>query len=350
MPQCGGLLPYRDVLSFRSEAREALAVKRREFITLLGSAAAWPLAAHAQLSSVRPLIGVLSPITAADAKPLIAAFRSALRELGYVEGRNMTIAIRYGEGLAERMAPSARELVALNPDVIVAGAYLSAIRDEIRTIPIVALTPEDPIEAGLAQSLAKPGGNVTGTWTLGNEAMVEKGLDLFKLAVPGLARIGVLFNPDDPFDRLQISRLPAAARSVGVTIEVIKVRDLGNPDAVVAEIERADVQGLLVGQAPSYMSALAQITGMAARLKLPALYSWRQFADAGGLIVYGPSLIDMYRQSARLVDRIIKGAKPADLPFELPTRYELIVNLKTAKAMGLAISEPFLLLADEVIE
>src|SRR5262245_40916418 len=328
-------------------------MRRREFLTILGGASithGWPIAGHAQLSSVRPLIGVLSPIAAPDAKPLITAFRSALRELGYVEGRDMTIIVRYAEGSPERMAPLARELLARTPDVIVAGAYLAAARNATRTIPIVALTPEDPIQAGLAQSLARPGGNVTGTWTLGNEAMVEKGLDLFKLAVPALARIGALFNPDDPTDRLQISRLPAAARAVGVTISIIYVRDLGNPDAVAAEIKRADVQGLLVGQAPFYLTGRAEITAMAARLELPALYSWRQFADAGGLMVYGPSLIDMYRQSARLVDRILKGAKPADLPFELPTRYELIVNLKTAKAMGLAISEPFLLLADEVIE
>jgi putative ABC transport system substrate-binding protein len=135
-----------------------------------------------------------------------------------------------------------------------------------------------------------------------------------------------------------------------VTIEVIQVRDLSNLDAIAAEIKRAEVQGLVVGQAPFYLPARAEIAAMAAQLRLPALYSWRQFVDAGGLMVYGPSLIDLYRQSARLVDRILKGAKPADLPFELPTRYELIVNLKTAKAMSLAISEPFLLLADEVIE
>jgi putative ABC transport system substrate-binding protein len=328
-------------------------VNRRALITLIGGAAAthaWSIAGRAQLSSVRPLIGMLSPITAADAKPFIAAFRSALRELGYVEGRNMTIAIRYSEGSPERMGPLTRELVALNPDVIVAGAYWAAARNAIREIPIVALTAEAPVEAGLAQSLARPGGNVTGAWTLGNEAMVEKGLDLFKLAVPALARIGALFNPDDPIDRLQISRLPAAARAVGLTIEVIQIRDLSNFDTMATAIKRADVQGLLVGQAPFYLSARAEITAMAATLKLPAVYSWRQFADAGGLMVYGPSMIDMYRQSARLVDRILKGTKPADLPFELPTRYELIVNLKTAKAMGLAISEPFLLLADEVIE
>jgi putative ABC transport system substrate-binding protein len=328
-------------------------MKRREFITLLGGAAAipaWSIAGRAQLSSVRPLIGMLSPITATGAKSLVAALRTTLRDLGYVEGRNMTLVIRYGEGAPERMAPLARELVALNPDVIVVGAYLATAGNATRTIPIVAITPEDPVEAGLAQSLARPGGNVTGTWTLGNEAMVQKALDLFKLAVPGLARVGALFNPDDPFDRLHISRLPAAARAVGVTFEVIQVRNFGNLDAMAAEIERANVQGLLVGQSPFYMSARAEVTAMAARLKLPAIYSWRELAEAGGLMVYGPSLSDIYRQSARLVDRIIKGNKPGDLPFELPTRYELIVNLKTAKAMGLPIAEPFLLLADEVIE
>ena len=326
-------------------------MKRRTFIALLGgAAAAWPLAARAQQAPLRPLIGILSPITAADAKPFIAAFRSALRDLGYVEGRNMTTAIRYAEGAPERMGPLARELVALNPDVIVAGAYLAAARNATRTIPTVALTPEDPVEAGLAQSLARPGGNVTGTWTLGNEAMIEKALDFFKLAVPGLARVGTLFNPDDPTDRLQISRLPAAARAVGVTVELIKVRNLSNLDAIAAEIKHAGVQGLLVGQAPFYLSARAEITAMATRLKLPAAYGFRQFAEAGGLMSYGPSLIDMYRQSARLVSRILKGESPSNLPFELPTRYELIVNLKTAKAMGFAISDSFLLLADEVIE
>src|SRR5262245_10127479 len=159
-----------------------LDLRRRDFIALLGGAAAthaWSIAGRAQLSSVRPLIGMLSPLTAVDAKSLVAAFRSTLRDLGYVEGRNMTIVIRYGEGVPERMAPLARELVALNPDVIVAGAYLATAGNATRTIPIVALTPEDPIQAGLAQSLARPGGNVTGTWTLGNEAMVETGLDLF---------------------------------------------------------------------------------------------------------------------------------------------------------------------------
>jgi putative tryptophan/tyrosine transport system substrate-binding protein len=325
-------------------------MKRREFISLLGGAAlTWPLSARAQSPPARPLIGVLSPISAAGARPLIAAFRSALRDLGYLEGRDVSIAVRYGEGAPERMVLLARELVELNPDVIVAGAFV-AVHKATQTIPIVALTPEDPIVAGIAQSLARPGGNVTGTWFLGDEALAVKGLDFLKLAVPGLARVGAMFNPDDPVDRVQIPRLSAATRAAGLDIELIQVRDLSNLDAVADKIMRANVQGLFVGMSPFYMVARTGITAMVARLKLPAVYGWREFSDAGGLLSYGPNLPEMYRQSARLVARILKGSKPADLPFELPTRYELIVSLKTAKAMGLAISDSFLLLADEVIE
>jgi ABC-type uncharacterized transport system substrate-binding protein len=327
---------------------------RREFITLLGGAAAWPLAARAQQStmSLRPLIGVLSPLSAAAATRNIAALRSALRDLGYVEGRNVTLALRYGDGSPERMPSLAQELVALNPDVLIVGASsgVLAVHNATRTIPIVALIPEDPVAAGLAQSIAKPGGNVTGSWNLGDDLLVGKKLDFFKLAVPGVARVGVMFNPDDRTDAVQVPPLPAAARVVGVTIEIIEARDLGNLDAVAERIMRANVQGLFVGFAPFWLSARIQITAMVHRLNLPAMYGWREFADAGGLMSYGPNLPEIYRQSARLADKIVKGAKPGDLPFEVPTRYELIVNLKTAKAMGLAIPEAFLLLADEVIE
>jgi ABC-type uncharacterized transport system substrate-binding protein len=250
------------------------------------------------------------------------------------------------------MAPLARELVALNPDVIVAGAQSgnSAARNATRTIPIVALTPEDPVAAGIAQNIARPGGNVTGTWMLGDDALAGKGLDFLKLAVPSIARVGAMFNPDDPTDGVQTRRLPALAQAAGIAVELIQARDLSNVDVVAAQIMRANVQGLFVGMGPFYLSARATITAIAARLKLPAVYAWREFAEAGGLMAYGPNLAEMYRQSARLVDRILKGAKPADLPFELPTRYELIVNLKAAKAIGITISDSFLLLADEVIE
>jgi putative tryptophan/tyrosine transport system substrate-binding protein len=325
-------------------------IGRREFLaTLGGAAAAWPIAARAQQPSpVGPLIGLLSPLSAMAASRNVAAFRSALRDLGYVEGRNLTLALRYGDGNAERMPSLARELVALNPDVILTGAIsgASAAYNATRRIPIVTITQDDPVTAGLAQSLARPGGNVTGTWNFGG----AKGLDFFKLALPHLRHVGAMFNPDDPEDALQIQELLTVAREVGVTIEVLENRDLRNLDTAASHLRASNVQGLFFGIAPFWLSARTDIVTMVAGLKLPAVYGWREFADAGGLMSYGANLPDLYRQSARLVDAILKGTKPGDLPFERPTRYELVVNLKTAKAMGLNISDPFLLLADEVIE
>jgi ABC-type uncharacterized transport system substrate-binding protein len=331
-------------------------MRRREFMALIGGAAAgsvaWPPAARAQQSPVRPLIGVLSPLSAAAATRNIAAFRSGLRDLGYLEGRTVTLAIRYGEGAAERMAPLAAELVALKPDVLFAGAKSGAVaaHGATRTIPIVIISPENPVAFGLASSIARPGGNVTGMWMLGDDALVGKRLEFLQLAVPGISRVGMLYNPDDPTDALQIARLPAVARALGLAVGLFEVRDVKMLDAVASQVVRAGVQALFVSQGPAFTSRPAELTTMAARLRLPTMYGFREFADAGGLMSYGPNLPDMYRQSARLVGKILKGESPAELPIELPTRYELIVNLKVAKAIGLAISDSFLLLADEVIE
>jgi putative ABC transport system substrate-binding protein len=326
--------------------------RRRQVITLLGGAAAWPIAARAQQAPLRPLIGVLSPVSAAAARPLVTAFRSALRDLGYLEGRNMSLALQYGDGAPERMPSLARELVTLQANVIVAGAQSGALAayNATRMIPIVAIVPDDPVVAGLANSIARPGRNVTGTWAFGDDLLVSKRLDFLKLATPGLARVAVMMNPDDPTDAVQIPRLPAAARGLGLALHTIEVRNSGQLDSIAAEIGNANVQGLFVGPSPSLLVARTKITAMVAQLKLPAIYSWRQFAEADGLMSYGPNLPDMWRQSARLVDRILKGADPGDLSFELPTRYELIVNLKTAKSMGLKLPDAFVLLADEVIE
>jgi putative tryptophan/tyrosine transport system substrate-binding protein len=221
-------------------------MRRREFITVLGgAAAAWPLAAQAQPSPMRPLIGLLSPLSAAAASRNVVALRSALREAGATSGA--------------------------------LAAYTVT-----RTIPIVMVLPEDPVAAGYAQSTARPGGNVTGTWNLVDDALMGKGLDFFKLAVPSLARVGALFNPDDLTDGVQIPRLPAAARAIGVTIEFIEVRNLSNLDAVTTQVMGANVQGVFVGIAPFWLSARTDITAMMARLKLPAMFSWREFTDAGG--------------------------------------------------------------------
>jgi ABC-type uncharacterized transport system substrate-binding protein len=324
---------------------------RRQFITLVGGATAWPLAARAQQQPVRPLIGVLSPLSAASASRNIAGFRSGLRDLGYLEGRNATLEIRYGDGAPERMGPLAQELVAIKPDVLIAGAKSGAlaVHAATRTIPIVVITPEDPVALGFAQSITRPGSNITGTW-FDYAALVGKRLEFLKLAVPGLARVGFIVNPDDPTDAVTIPRLPAATRALGVTVEQFEVRDVTKFDAVDAAIGRAGVEALLVGDGPTLNFARAEITAMVARLRLPAMYGLREFADAGGLMSYGYNLPDAYRQTARLVGKILKGDRPGDLPFELPARYELIVNLKAAKAIGLTIPDSFVLLADEVIE
>jgi putative ABC transport system substrate-binding protein len=324
---------------------------RREFITLLGGAAAaiGPLRANAQQPSIRPLIGLLSPLSAPAASRNVTAFRSALRDLGYLEGRNVTLAIRYADGAPQLLPQLADELVALNPDVIVSGAQSGALAvyNATQKIPIVVVMPEDPVESGLANSIARPGRNVTGMWGLGGDG---KRLDFFKLAVPGLARIGLIMNPDDATDRAQIPRFIEAAPALSLSLQIIEAKDPSKLDALGTHIEQANVQGLLFGQSPLFLAARAQVATIAARLNLPALYAWREFVDVGGLMSFGPNLPDMYRQLARLVGRILKGERPAELPFELPTRFELILNLKTAKAMGLAISDSFVLLADEVIE
>jgi putative ABC transport system substrate-binding protein len=327
-------------------------LRRREFIKLIGGAAAWQLTAGAQQQPVHPLIGVLSPLSAALAARNIAGFRSGLRDLGYLEGRNVTLALRYGDGAPERMAPLALELVTLKPDVLmIGGARSGALAAEAatRAIPIVIITTEDPVASGIAHSIARPGGNITGTW-FDYDALVSKRLEFLKLAVPALGRVGIIVYPDDAIDALTIPRLSAATHALGITLEQFEVRDLTKLEAVAAAIGRANVGALFVGDGPTLNYAREAIAAMAARLRLPAMYGFREFAEAGGLMSYGYNLPDAYRQMARLVVKILKGDRPADLPFERPARYELIVNLKAAKAIGLTIPDSFVLLADEVIE
>ena len=293
---------------------------------------------------------MLVPLSAAAAAGNIAAFRSALRDMGYVEGRNTTLEIRYGDGALERLATLLDELLAFKPNVLFAGGKAGALaaRSATQTIPIVIVTPEDPVVSGLANTIAKPGGNVTGTWLLGDDALGGKRLELLRLAIPSLSRVGIIANPDDPSDALTITRVPIAARALGVAVDVLEVRDASKFDVMSAQAMRAGVQALFVSPGPTFFSP--DITATAARLRLPAIYGFRHFTESGGLMSYGPNLPDVYRQSARLVGKILKGERPGDLPIELPTRYELIVNLKVAKSIGLMLSDSFLLLADEVIE
>jgi putative tryptophan/tyrosine transport system substrate-binding protein len=327
-------------------------VNRREFMTLLAGAAAWPLAARAQQPAGVPLVGLLSPLSASAAARNIAAFRQGMRDLGYLEGRNVAFALSFADGQLARLPVLANELVSLNPAVIVVGspAAVREVHKATRTIPIVMNSSQDPMALGVAASMARPGGNVTGSWSEGDEALIAKRLELLKLAAPGISRVGVIVNPDDAGDAKPLDALPAAARALGLVVRVLEVRTPAEIEPAFATAAREGLHGLHVSQVPLFNTRPAEVTALAARTRLPAIYGFRAFAVAGGLISFAASLPDIYRRFAGQVDRILKGASPGDLPIERPTRFELVVNLKTAKAMGLTIPEPFLLLADEVIE
>jgi putative tryptophan/tyrosine transport system substrate-binding protein len=327
--------------------------RRRDFVVLLSSAAAaWPLAAHAQQPTDQPLVGFLNPQSAAAAEHIVGAFRRGMRDLGYVEGANVAFAFRFADGQVARLPALVNELVALKPAVIAAGSPAAVLETHkaTRTIPIVIATSQDPMALGIAASMARPGGNVTGFW-FGDETLIGKRLELLKHAVPGISRVGVMVNPDDAAtDAGSLKALPAVARALGLAVRVLDVRVVAELEPAFAAAGREGLQGLHVSQGPLFNANRAQVTAMAARTGLPSVYGFREFATAGGLISYSASLPDIWRRNARVVDKILKGANPGDLPIERPTKFDLVVNLKTAKSMGLTIPEQFLLLADEVIE
>jgi putative tryptophan/tyrosine transport system substrate-binding protein len=329
-------------------------MRRREFITRLGVAATiWPIAARAQQSTGRrPLIGLLSPISRATAARNVDGLRKGLRDLGYVEGRNIAVEYRYSDGVPSNFPALAAQLVALNPDVILVGSSsgILATYRATQTIPLVMVVVEDPVTLGVVKSIARPGTNVTGTWMAGDEALGGKRLGMLKDIVAGVSRVAAMVNPDDASDAPLLRLLPAAAHALGLTLRFIEVREVSEFDGAFAGAARDGTQALLVGSSPFFLAHRSEVAATAARRRLPAIYGWREFVEAGGLVSYGPSLPDTYRRSAGLVGRILEGVIPADLPVEIPTRFELVINLKTAKALGLTISDQFLLPADEVIE
>jgi putative ABC transport system substrate-binding protein len=328
-------------------------MRRREFIKLLACAAAgWPFAAGgAQEPASRALIGMLVPISQAAAARNISEFRVRLHELGHVEGRTFGLEIRYGDGMPERLPALAEELVALKPKLIVTGSHSGAVavRRATRTIPIVIMTADDPVATGLVDSISRPGGNVTGTWTAADDAVVGKRLELLKEVVPDLARVGILLNPDDPADAINYKRVPLAADALRLSFQTFEVRG-ADFAACFAQAVRARMQGLFISEGPTFNSRPKEVAALAANAALPAVYGFRAFVAAGGLMSYGVNLPGVYRRSAELTDKILKGTSPADLPIELPVRWELAVNLKTAKALGLDLPLTLLARADEVIE
>ena len=328
-------------------------MKRREFITLLGGAAAWPLAAHAQQGERVRRIGVLNPAAADDAvfQARIGAFQQELALLGWSIGRNVRIDIRWATTNAAEIRRQAAELVALAPDVILAAgdSTLPSLLQASRTVPIVFAVATDPVGAGYVNSLARPGGNATGFMVF-EFGMGGKFLELLKETAPGVTRVAVLRDTTLASGAAQFGVIQAAAQSLRMDVTPVNMPNAGEIEQSVETFARSPNGGLIVTASAATLRHRDLIITLAARHKLPAVYWERFFVAAGGLISFGPDLIDNYRHAAGYVDRILKGAKPADLPVQAPTKYELVINLKTAKALGLTVPPAVLARADAVIE
>jgi ABC-type uncharacterized transport system substrate-binding protein len=329
-------------------------VKRREFIAGLGSAVvAWPHAARSQQPERMRRIGIL--IAQAERDPegqvRISAFLRGLQQLGWVVGRNLTIEYRWGGGDVDRIRKDAKDLAALAPDVILAagGQVMAPLQDATRTVPIVFTQTADPVGAGFVASLARPGGNVTG-FTNFEYGVSGKWLELLKQVAPRVVRAAVLRDPTNPAGTGQWGAMQSVASSLGVEMSPVDVRDAPEIERAVAEFARGSNSGLIATSSSFAIRHREVIIALAARHRLPAVYPFRFYATDGGLISYGPDPVDPHRRAATYVDRILKGEKPGDLPVQAPTKYELVINLKTAKVLGLDVPPTLLARADEVIE
>jgi putative ABC transport system substrate-binding protein len=331
-----------------------LDIRRRQFITLLGgAAAAWPVAARAQQSERMRRIGVLVNLPADDPQAQVrnAALLQGLQELGWTVGRNLRIDYRWGAGNADNVRKFAAELVALAPDVILAPgtSTLEPLLQATRAVPIVFVHTADPVGAGFVQSLARPGGNATGFINM-EYAISGKWLELLKQIAPRVTRAAVLRDPTLTSSTAQFAAIQAVAPSLGVEVSPVNARNAGDMEHGLAAVARSVNGGLIVTATGAAVRHRDLIIARASQHKLPAVYPDRYFVTVGGLISYGPDLTEQYRQAAGYIDRILKGEKPADLPVQSPTRYQIVLNLKTAKAMGLELPATVLARADEVIE
>jgi putative tryptophan/tyrosine transport system substrate-binding protein len=330
-------------------------MRRREFITLLGGAAAtwWPLTAEAQQPEQVRRIGVLMNRVAdnPEGQAAVAAFRQALQQLGWSDGRNVRIDTRWGVNDVDRDRRDAAELVALAPDVILASGTpsVAALQHVTRSLPIVFVGVTDPVGAGLVDTLARPGGNVTGFMLL-EYSSSGKWLELLKQISPLVKQVGVLRDTANPAGIAQFGVIQSAAQSLGLEVSPVSVRDAGEIERAFAAFARSANAGLIVTGSASSSAHRDLIIALAAKHKLPAVYGSRYLVIDGGLISFGADLMDNYRRAAGYVDRILKGEKPADLPVQAPTKYETVINLKTAKALGLTVPPSLLASADEVIE
>ena len=329
-------------------------MKRREFITLLGGTAiAWPLVARAQQRARMRRIGVLMNVPPDNPEGMarLAAFLQGLQELGWTVGRNVEIDYRWGSPDADRIRKDAAELLALSPDVILSSATstIGALQQATRTVPIVLVNVTDPVGAGFVESLARPGGNITGFSAL-EYGTSGKWLELLKEIAPHATRAVVLRDPELGLGTGQLAAIQAVAPSLGVELTPIGVREAGEIERGIAAFARSPNGGMIVTASTPGLIHRELITMLASRHRLPAVYAFRYFVTVGGLISYGLDSVDPFRRAAGYVDRILKGEKPADLPVQAPTKYNLVINLKTAKGLGLTVPPTLLAIADEVIE
>jgi putative ABC transport system substrate-binding protein len=328
-------------------------IRRRDFITLLGGAAACPLAARAQQRERMRRIGVISALSADDPRwqTRSTTFVQALAQLGWIEGRNVRIDYRFASGDGERQRKFVAELVALTPDVILCsgGSTPVPLLQATQSVPIVFVNVNDPVGAGYVASLAQPRRNATG-FTPFENSFSAKWMELLKQIAPRIARVAVMRDPSLTSGTGQLAAIQAVAPSFGVDVRPMDLRGAGANEDVISAFAREPNGGLIVVASPSAVLHSQLMIGLAAKYRLPAIYPWRFFAASGGLISYGPDDAEPYRDAAGYVDRILKGEKPADLPVQAPTKLELAINLRTAKALGLTVPPSLLAVADEVIE
>ena len=325
-------------------------MKRRDFITLLGGAAAWPIAARAQQAGKLPTIGFLGQSTRSAGSEWVAAFVQRMRELGWIEGRTIAIEYRWGEGREERFAEVAAEFVRLKVDVILTSGTLAvmAVKQATSVIPIVFATAGDPVDNHLVTSLARPGGNVTGLSVQSND-LAGKRIEILREVVPGLRRLAVMGNVSNPFTALEMREAQAVASKLGLEVDTLEIRRSHDILPAFEALDgRSDALYLCVDAVANTNQIPINILAVGARL--PTMHGSRDYVEAGGLMSFGANWPDQFRRSADYVDKILRGAKPADLPVEQPTKFDLIVNLITAKALGLTIPATLLARADEVIE
>ncbi len=344
--------PVGHALGRRVRLLLATGLSSRLCIVILAlSAFVAPLAANAQQAAKVPRVGLLSALTPASAAHPIEAFKQGLRERGYVEGQNVILELRYGEGRLERVSDLAAELVRAKVDVIVTATDqgIQAAKQHTRTIPIIMVSSLDPVGTGFVQSLANPGGNITGLSVMSPE-LSGKRLQLLKETVPKISRVAFLWNPDIAGAALDYKEIEAAARLLKLDVFALEVRHVEGLDRALAAITRERANALTLNQNPVTFINRNKMVAFAAKSRLPAMYNTREYVDAGGLMAYGPNLPDLWRRAATYVDKILKGAKPADLPVEQPTRFELVLNMKTAKALGITFPQTILIRADQVVQ